>query len=33
MPTSLVGPNGHRSLQGGSYAYLAVLAVKGGYAE
>ena len=28
MPTSLVRPNGHRSLQSSSYAYLAVLAVK-----
>jgi hypothetical protein len=29
MPTSLVPPNGHRSLQSSGYAYLAVLAVKG----
>jgi hypothetical protein len=28
MPTSLVRPNGHRSLQSSNYAYLAVLAVK-----
>jgi hypothetical protein len=28
MPTSLIRPNGHRSLQASSFAYLAVLAVR-----
>jgi len=33
MPTSLVRPNGHRSLQTSSYAYPAVLAVMGCWAS